>query len=200
MAPLGRFVQGANSFAFSEFEEKEKVSEPLQAEDGIYLFEKDAFFEKGRDFERAKPRIAEILAKEEKAKLAAKELESRLAEIKSAAALPAAAGKAVLDSTSAGPVSADSWLPGYGYSSPELYQTFSQPVGEWGPVRTTEQGAVVARVDEKTFLTDSEAIQKAAAAPPQNESFTLSNLVQSWMAELPKSAKVENKLDMVFRN
>lgn len=200
MAPLGHYVQGANSFAFSEFEEKEEISEPLQSEDGVYLFEKDGFFGKGRNFERAKPRITEILVKEEKEKLAAKELESRLAEIKSAQALPATVGKATLDSTSAGPMAADNWLPGFGYSSPALFKTFAQPVGEWGPVRTTDQGAVVARVDEKVFLSDSEIAQKAAAVPAQNENFTLSNMVQAWMADLPKTADVENKLDMVFRN
>lgn len=200
MAPLGRYVQGANSFAFSEFEEKEKISEPLQSEDGVYVFEKDGFFKKGRNLERAKPRITEILTRQEKETLARKELESRLAEIKGASALPATLGKAVLDSTSAGAISADNWLPGFGYSSPALFKVFAQPVGEWGPVQVTEQGAVVARIAEKAFLSDAELAQKAAAAPPQNENFTLSTLVQSYMAELPKTADVENKLDMVFRN
>jgi hypothetical protein len=106
----------------------------------------------------------------------------------------------VLDSTAAGAISADGWLPGFGYSSPALFKVFAQPVGEWGPVHVTDQGAVLARVEEKAFLSDAELAQKAAAAPPQNESFTLSTLVQTWTAELPKTAKVENKLDMVFRN
>lgn len=199
-APLGRYVQGANSFAFSEFEKKEKVSEPLQSEDGVYVFARDAAFPKGRNFERAKERITEILTREEKQSLARKELEARKAEIVAAASLPATAGKAVLDSTAAGAISADNWLPGFGYGSPALLKAFAQPVGQWGPVQVTDQGAVMARVEEKAFLSDAELAQKAAAAPPQNENFTLSNLVQTWMAELPKTAKVENKLDMVFRN
>lgn len=201
MAPLGRYVQGANSFAFSEFEEKEKVSDPMQSDDGVYLFEKDGFFEKGRDFERAKPLITSLLVKKEKQELARKELESRRAEIIAAgAALPAVIGKAVLDSTSAGAVSADNWLPGFGYSSPALFKAFTQPVGEWGPVIATEQGAVLAKVEEKAFLSDTEIAAKAASVPAQNENFTLSNLLQEWMGSLPKTAKVENKLDMVFRN
>lgn len=199
-APLGRYVQGANSFAFSQFEEKEKVSEPLQSEDGVYVFARDAAFAKGRDFERAKERITEILVKEEKQALARKELEARRGEIASATALPATVGKAVLDSTAAGAISADNWLPGFGYSSPALFKVFAQPVGEWGPVHVTEQGAVLARVEEKAFLSDAELAQKASSTPPQNENFTLSTLVQSWTADLPKTAKVENKLDMVFRN
>jgi hypothetical protein len=201
MAPLGVYVQGANSFAFSEFEAKEKVSEPLQTEEGVYVFEKDGFFAKGRNFERAKDRITEILVKEEKLALARKELESRRAEIiASGAALPAVSGKAVLDSTSAGAISADNWLPGFGYSSPALFKVFAQPIGEWGAVQVSDQGAVLARVEEKAFLSPEEIAAKAASAPPQNENFTLSNLVQSWMGDLPKTAKVENKLDMVFRN
>jgi peptidyl-prolyl cis-trans isomerase D len=199
-APLGRYVQGANSFAFSKFEEKEKVSEPLQAEDGVYIFARDAAFAKGRNFDRAKERIAEILVKEEKQALARKELEAHKGEIASATVLPAAVGKAVLDSTAAGAISADNWLPGFGYGSPALLKVFAQPVGQWGPVLATEQGAVMARVEEKAFLSDAELAQKAAAAPPQNENFTLSTLVQTWTADLPKTAKVENKLDMVFRN
>lgn len=199
-APLGRYVQGANSFAFSKFEEKEKVSEPLQTEEGVYIFARDAAYPKGRNFERAKDRITEILTREEKQTLARKELESRRAEIISTATLPPVVGKAVLDSTAAGTISADNWLPGFGYSSPALFKVFAQPVGEWGQVHGTDQGAVLARVEEKAFLSDAELAQKAAAAPPQNENFTLSTLVQTWTTDLPKTAKVENKLDMVFRN
>lgn len=201
MSPLGAYVQGANSFAFSDFESKDKVSEPLQTEEGVYVFEKDGFFAKGRNFDRSKDRITEILTKEEKLTQARKELESRRAEIIAAGtALPAVLGKAVLDSTSAGAISADNWLPGFGYSSPALFKAFAQSVGEWGTVHTSEQGAVLARIEEKAFLSPEEIAAKAASAPPQNENFTLSNLVQSWMGDLPKTAKVENKLDMVFRN
>jgi parvulin-like peptidyl-prolyl isomerase len=201
MAPLGNYVNGINSFAFSEPEKPAKISEALQGEDAIYVLEKKDFYAKGRSFERAKDRIADFLVRKEKMERAKKELESRLAEIKSAGdALPARLGKAVLDSTASGPVPADGWLPGFGYSSPALFKVFRQETGAWGPVRETDQGAAVAKVKEKAFLSDAEIMAKVESTPPQNENFLLSNVVQEWTSNLPKTAEVENKLDMVFRN
>ncbi len=196
------YVQGANSFAFSSFEAKEKISEALQSEDGIYLFERDGTFEKGRSFDRAKLHIADILAKEEKVAEAKKELESQRASILAAAdnALPARVGKAVLDSTASGPISADNWLPGYGYSSPALFKTLTQTPGQWGNVLTTEVGASMAKVSERAFLSENEIQDRAKSAMSQNDGYQFSGLYQEWVANLPKSAKVENKMDLVFRN
>lgn len=199
--PTG-YVQGANSFAFSQFEAKEKVSEPLQADDGIYMFERDAKFAKGRNFERAKQHIADNLVKEEKLAAAKKELEAQKGAITAAleGSLPATIGKAKLDSTTAGPISADNWLPGFGYSSPTLFKVFAQPANTWGPVLTSDLGAVIAKVTEKVSLSDKEIGDKAQAQLAQPEPYQLSSLYQEWVANLPKSAKVENNLDMVFRN
>jgi peptidyl-prolyl cis-trans isomerase D len=203
LSPLGgTYVQGVNSFAFSEFEAKEKVSEPLQAEDAIYLFEREAKFEKGRNFERAKLQIGGILVKEEKQALAKKELEAQKSAIAAApeGALPARIGKAVLDSTAAGPISADNWLPGFGYSSPSLFKVFNQNVGEWGPVLATDMGAVMAKVTAKAFLSDAEIAAKAQAQLGQPDPYQVNGMFQEWVANLPKTAKVENTMDMVFRN
>lgn len=202
LSPLGGgYVQGANSFAFSQFEAKEKVSEALQADDGIYLFVRDAKFEKGRNFERAKPQIATTLAKEEKLSLAKKELEAQKSAIAAApeGALPARLGKAVLDST-ASAISADNWLAGFGYSSPILFKVFTQPVGAWGQVETTDQGAVIAKVTEKLPLSEADLAAKVQAQLLQNDQYQVSGLYQEWVAALPKSAKVENHMDLVFRN
>ncbi len=199
--PTG-YVQGTNSFAFSQFEAKEKISEPLQSDDGIYLFERDAKFEKGRNFERAKQHIAENLAKEEKLAAAKKELETQKGAILAAqeGSLPASIGRAKLDSTSGGPISADNWLPGFGYSSPTLFKVFSQPANTWGPVLTSDLGAVIAKVTDKVSLSDKEIWDKAQAQMSQPEPYQFSSLYQEWVANLPKSAKVENNMDMVFRN
>jgi peptidyl-prolyl cis-trans isomerase D len=204
LTPLGgNYIQGVSSFAFGQFEAKEKISEPLQAEDGIYLFARDAKFEKGRDFERAKPLIAGILAREEKIDLAKKELEARKPAIASAPqdALPPRLGKAVLDSTAGGLVSADSWVPGFGYSSPNLFAVFALPVGQWSPVYGSDQGAVTAKVTEKAFPTEQEIAAKAQASLSQGgDAYTASGLYQEWIANLPNTAKVENKMDLVFRD
>jgi peptidyl-prolyl cis-trans isomerase D len=202
MTPLGSaYVSGINSFAFSPFEAKEKISEALQADDGIYLFERDAKFSKGRNFERSKERIAADLAKKEKLDLAQKELEAQKPAILAAGdVLPARLGKAVLDSTSAGAIAADNWLPGFGYSSPALFKVFAQPVNAWGPVLSTETGAVLAKVTEKNFLAQDALLAKGEAQISQNEPYVFTGLYQEWLAGLPKTVKVENKMDLVFRN
>jgi hypothetical protein len=202
LTPLGGvYIQGVSSFAFGQFEAKEKISEPLQADDGIYLFARDAKFEKGRNFERAKPVIGGLLAREEKTDAAKKELEAQKQAIASAPqdALPPRLGKAVLDSTAA-PASADSWVPGFGYSSPNLFAVFSLPVGQWSPVYGNELGSAMAKVTEKAFLADAEIASKAQAALAQNNAYEASGMYQEWIANLPKSAKVENKMDLVFRD
>ncbi|HKP97464.1 MAG TPA: peptidylprolyl isomerase [Fibrobacteria bacterium] len=201
-SPLGTYVQGASSFAFGQFEAKEKISEALQAEDGIYLFERDARFEKGRNFDRAKGQIGNLLARDEKLKLAKRELEAQKAAIASApeGALPARFGKAVLDSTAAGAISADNWLPGFGYSSPALFKVFNQPVGAWGQVEGTEMGAVMAKVVEKVPLSEADLAAKVQTQLQQNDQYLVSGIYQEWVAALPKSAKVVNHMDLSFRN
>lgn len=203
LTPLGGgYVQGVNSFAFSQFEAKEKISEPLQADDGVYLLEREAKFEKGRNFERAKPLIGALLAKEEKLALAKKELEAQKSAITAAGdgAMPARIGKAVLDSTAAGPISADNWLTGFGYSSPVLFQVFNQSIGAWGPVLTTDLGAVMAKVTEKLPLAEADIASKVQQQLSQSDPYAASGIYQDFVTNLPKSAKVENKMDLVFRN
>ena len=113
--------------------------------------------------------------------------------------MPPRFGKAVLDSTPA-PTSADSWVPGFGYSSPNLFAAFALPVGQWSPVYGSDQGAVMAKVTEKAFLTDAEITAKAEAALSQSDPYAASGLYQEWIANLPNTAKVENKMDLVFRD
>ncbi|MEO6095132.1 MAG: peptidylprolyl isomerase [Fibrobacteria bacterium] len=202
-SPLGGgYVQGANSFAFSQFEAKEKVSEPLQAEEGIYLFERDGKFPKGRNFERAKTQIGALLMTEEKIALAKKELEAQKSAITAASEpnLPAHLGKAVLDSSAAGLIPADSWLNGFGYASPVLFKVFNQPVNTWGSVHTTDKGAVMAKVTEKATISETDLAGKVQVQLLQPDPYASSGVFQDFVNNLPKTAKVENTMDMVFRN
>jgi hypothetical protein len=61
-------------------------------------------------------------------------------------------------------------------------------------------GAVMAKVTEKNFLTQADLLARGEAQAAQNEPYLFSGLYQEWLAALPKTAKVENKMDMVFRN
>ena len=106
----------------------------------------------------------------------------------------------MLDSTAAGPVSADNWLAGFGYSSPTLFKVFTQAINAWGPVETSDMGAVMAKVTENAFLAEAELNAKAEMQAAQPQPYAFAGLYQEWLSELPKTAKVQNKMDMVFRN
>src|SRR5690606_33149214 len=166
------------------------------------LLDRDGKSSKGRNFDRAEPLLANNLVKEEKIALAKKELEAQKSAITSAPenALPPRLGKAVLDSTGAAPVAADNWLAGFGYSSPTLFKVFTQPIGTWGPVLATDNSAVIAKVTEKAFLSDEQLIAKAQEQAGQEDPYQVSALYQEWVTQLPKTAKVANTMDMVFRN
>ena len=52
----------------------------------------------------------------------------------------------------------------------------------------------------KYCLTDAEIASRAQAALAQTDPYQASSLYQEWIANLPKGAKVENNMDLVFRN
>jgi peptidyl-prolyl cis-trans isomerase D len=200
ISPLGpNYVAGLSSFAFSPYE-KDAYSEPLQNEEGVYVFERGEYFSKGRDFKRAKPRIREILVAESKAEQAKKALESQLSAITSQpdSALAPVIGKAVLDSSSL--VSAENWVPGFGYASATLFQAFSQPDFTWGKVLTSDMAAVVAKVVERKSPSPQQVESSAKQALLSQDGYLVNNLLQAYLTELPKSVKVVNKLDQVYRN
>jgi hypothetical protein len=58
----------------------------------------------------------------------------------------------------------------------------------------------MAKVIEKAFLTETEITAKAEAALAQTDAYAASGLYQEWLANLPNTAKVENKMDLVFRD
>jgi parvulin-like peptidyl-prolyl isomerase len=200
-APLGAYVQGIHAFAFSTYEKNEKVSETLQSENSIYLLERDAAFTPGRDFERARIDISSSLSLIKKQTAAAAELKGLLSQIQSLKvgdSLPPTVGRAHLDTTALIP--AESWVPGFGYASLQLAQAFSQEKGVWGDVLISTQAAVTARVEEKSTLDDESVAQQAADIAAQSDAYSVNNLYQKWAGEFSKSAKVENTLDLVFRN
>ncbi len=195
--PLGgAYLAGVQSFAFSPHEKKAKVSDVLQNEEGLYVFERAAHYPKGRVFERARENIAAALDKSEQMELARREMEKLRPQIVSAGG--ARVGKAILDSTAL--IAAETYVPVFGYGSPELLRCFRQKEGEWGPVRVAAHGAVVAKLLQRQTVDENAKIKSARAALAQGDSHLINSLYQQWLSSLPKTAKVENHLDMVYRN
>jgi peptidyl-prolyl cis-trans isomerase D len=200
VAPLGVYVQGAASFAFNPAERKAVVSEPLQNEEGIYILARDAKFPKGRDFARSREAVAASLARTRQFEAAqAEATRVRTALLAAGAAEPAPNdGKAVLATTDL--ISSEGFAPGFGFGSASLFQAVHQKPGEWGPVLTTPEGAVVAQVLVSLALPAAEKAQRIQAARAEGDMFQASNLYQQWAQQLPKMAKVKNNLEMIYRD
>jgi len=200
LSPLGpTYVPGLNSFAFSPYE-KDAYSEPLQSDEGVYVFSRYQTFAKGRDFNRAQETIQDLLIQEEKRELAQKALETQLSAIQNQpdTALAPTLGKAMLDSSAL--VSAENWVPGFGYRAPALFTAIHQEKGKWGPVLTSDMAALVAKVVEKKVPTPQELNIKTTEARTSPDDQMVNTLLQQFLTELPKTAKVVNKLDQVYRN
>ncbi len=200
LVPLGtHYLQGVESFAFSPHERKEKVSDVLQNNEGIYIFARGTQYPAGRNFERAKAAIAADLARTKKRERCHQALESLRPQIVAqTTAFAPRLGMAVLDSTVL--MASDGYVPVFGYSSPELLRCFRQPPDAWGPVRDAEHGAVIAQLLQTQNLDSAALAQKARANVALGDGYLLKALYQQWLTDLPQAAKVENQLDLVYRN
>ncbi len=198
--PLGSvYLQGVQSFAFSAKQKKDMISEVLQNEEGIYVFSRDVQFPQGRNFERSRESIRNSLVQKEQLQLAKKEMESKRSEIVALSSpLPPKVGMASLDST--GLVAYESYVPGYGYASAELIHSFRQKEGEWGPVVSAAHGAVMARLLAQKTQNNLEKQQKARMALSQEDPQSVNEIFRVWIMDLPKTAKIENNLDIIYRN
>jgi peptidyl-prolyl cis-trans isomerase D len=199
LSPLGPYVQGVASFAFSPMEKKAKISEALQSDEGVYVLARDVSYPKGRDFERAREAVAQDLARVKRLEAARAEAESVRKQLLAAPDnTPAQIGNATLSIT--GLLEGEGFAPGFGFGGPGLFQALNQKQGEWGPVIMTPEGAIVAQVTEKVTLSPAEKTGRIMAARNESDAFQTSNLYQQWAQNLPKSARVKNRLDEVYRN
>lgn len=197
--PLPGYVMGANSFAFSPAERKAKVSEVLENETAVYVLERDRQFSQGRDFARARDAVAADLARVKALEAARAEAERARVEVLAAgASLPAVVGKAALETVPQ--LSGEAYAPGFGFGGATLFKTLRQKVGEWGPVQTTSEGAVFARVTEAQPLDPVEREVRVQAARGESDMYQTSTLYQAWTQDLTRSAKVVNRLDEVYRD
>jgi peptidyl-prolyl cis-trans isomerase D len=196
--PLGNtYVQGLTSFAFGGAERKSKVSEALQNEDAIFVFARDAMYPKGRDFDRAREAVLQSLVRGRQVAAAKKEAERVRPQVIAANPPPAQAGLAILDSTP--PLNGEEFVPGFGFGGTALFKSLQANPGSWSPVAATAEGAVITRVIEKLPADPAMKNVKVMTARAENDSYIISNLYQQWMTDLPKSVKVENTLDQVYR-
>jgi hypothetical protein len=196
--PLGVYLQGLTSFAFGKSERRAKVSEALQNEAAIFVFYRDAMYPKGRDFDRSREAIRISLVRSRQIASALKEADKARTQIVSAASLPAQVGQATLDTT--GFVSGEEYVRGFGFDGTSLLKALQGTPGSWSPAVATPEGAVVARVVAKQPVDNAIKASKVSAARVEGDNFQVSNLYQQWVGELPKSVKVENDLDQVYRN
>lgn len=96
--------------------------------------------------------------------------------------------------------SAEGFVPGIGYGHPMLFSVLnSQKVGEWGPVITTDRGAVMVRVNEKKKPSE-EAVTTAIKTEVENAfRFDASVTFNNFVNALELGAKVEDNLDLYYK-
>lgn len=94
----------------------------------------------------------------------------------------------------------DGYVPGIGYANPKLYNVLKQKVGEWGPVITTDRGAVMVKVISKKVPLES-AVNAAVQEELVNTwRFGYTTVFNEYMSAMENSAKVENNIDLYFRD
>lgn len=197
-SPLGTtHVMGLSSYAFSPSQRKAKVSEVLQNDQAVWLFAHDAFYKKGRDFDRSRDAVRLSLARSRQLEAARKEAERVRPEIlRATAPLPATIGKAVLDTT--GLISGVEYAPGFGFESPALLKAVRMTPGAWSPVLPTTEGAVVARVTQQQPVDPAVKNAMLNASRAAGDDMIIDYLYERWALSLPHLAKVKNTLNQSF--
>lgn len=94
----------------------------------------------------------------------------------------------------------DGFVPGIGYSNPTLFRIFSkQKAGEWGEPFTTNDGAAMVKILNRT-LPDTTAAKTALTEDLANTwRFGYAMLFNEYISNLEKSANVESNLDLYYR-
>ncbi|MBF0429944.1 MAG: peptidylprolyl isomerase [Fibrobacteria bacterium] len=201
-SPLGvpNYIAGIHSFAFDPNSENEQISEILQNEQGVYLFEKIGVYSPGRNFEQASGEIKKKLIRQKKIELAQKEMEVLTSALSSLNndSLPVKLGRAILDSTDQ--ISPSSWIAGLGFDELAVYDLFNQQEGVWGPVRISSDAVFVGKVTNKMIPDINKILEGELRRQPKENDNQIAVLHEKWMKSLQEQADVENNLDMVYRN
>ncbi len=201
-SPMGpnSYISGMHSFAFSSVNENDVVSEVLQNDNAVYLFEKVAHYKPGRHLEPARASIRNIILQERKVEMAKAEVEKALAQIKGleVESLPVQVGLATKDTTDL--IAPQSWVPGVGYDKIAVHKIFNQPVKQWGEPLETDYGAVAAYVLEKQEEKFENLVASTKEKKPTDVQYVVTSLNNKWFTSLMEKAEVENNLDVIYRN
>lgn len=192
------YIPGLTSFVFSKEQKKQKISEVLQNEKSVYLFEKVALHEKGRNLESSKDKVKAQLVLQKKQELAKKMLEEKKSAIAAwytqLGPIPA---KVKIDSTEK--VSINSYIDGFGYASPHVYKISLQPEKEWGPIYQTPSSVAIALLLEKNGVDINSRLDSLKNTPPTEQNFITNTLLNTWYDMMEKGAKIVNNLDNLYR-
>ncbi|MDR1760352.1 MAG: peptidylprolyl isomerase [Fibrobacter sp.] len=193
------YLKGLSSFAFANPERTDlssNVSPVMRNDRFVVLANKtDSLFGGTRSLSLYFDEIRASLERKKSADAAANYLTSVAARVQTPGD---SVEKVKIDSVQA---SFASFVPGVGFSNPTLYRILStQKTGEWGAAVPTDDGAVMVKIISKQ-VPDEEVISKAL--PSELETlyrFGTSTLFREYMASLESSAKVENNLDLYYRD
>ena len=198
-----QYIPGLHSFSFGKAPNDSSISQVLQTEQNLYLFEKETNYPKGRSLERSREAIVSSILSKEKRRLAKQALASEQAtiqkqSIKSISKFPKKLGKANMDTT--GWVSATSWVLGIGYDQPVTYTIMKQPKGTWSKILELSDGVIMGNVLKKETKNLSWDVKNGNPTPPKRDPQDMKLLQTRWLQSLIQSAEVSNKLDVVYKN
>ncbi|GHV14995.1 hypothetical protein AGMMS49938_12180 [Fibrobacterales bacterium] len=199
------YVSGLSSYAFFNPlrpKEDSKVSEILQNQKWVVLFEKNATLSAGkRDLEFYKDKITANLKAVRRVQKIADYLKSRSAQFDTISVLDSVSAvsveNAVIDSAT---VAGEGYLPGLGYASAELYGALAKAkYNEWSGPFSGAQTAVLLKVLGKINpdpSTVSAAIHDELETAWQYGAFSVFG---DYSRDLEQSANVVNNLDLYYK-
>lgn len=153
-----------------------------------------------RDLAAAFNDIKNTLAQQKAVAAAAKYLASVTDKVK-AAENDSAANSVEKVNVQSMSVSADGYVPGFGYSNPQLASVLNgQKAGEWGPVVSAADGAVMVKV-VSTKAPEEETLKSSIKDEIDNTSrFVSSTVFSQFVTNLEDATPVKSNLDLYYKD
>ncbi len=96
--------------------------------------------------------------------------------------------------------SVESYVPGFGYGSAEIAKALKNvKEGEWSPVTSTENGAVLFKVVSKKAPTE-DAVKAEVASEKNGDAVNAVMMYNEFTKNLVSAAKVVNNMDLFYRD
>jgi len=194
---IGEFVPGLQRYAFPKEKKPEGMSQVLQGEKAVYLFNYSESKRAGRHFETQIGKIKLEIAKQKKKQLATKILGAAMPSIqlweKNQGSLPP---KITADTT--GLISFQAFIPGLGFDAPELFKIAQQDTSKWGPVYTTELGVFVAKVKHSKVADLKSLTNNLLKQPKRLSNQQSSEFIRDYFESRKKSSKIKDNLSEFY--